>query len=76
MISSIIIDDVSLKQSCRLGSGLMSLVPQRNIYASEDGSISNPSFICFKVYIIFSTSAFVCDGSNISVLTCFVTVSN
>ena len=43
------------------------------MYASEDESITNSSFICFQVYIlIFSTLAFVCDGSHISVLICFV----
>ena len=73
MISSII-DDVSLKQSCTLGSDLMSLVPHICIYnVSEDGSITNSSFICFQEYImIFSTLASVFGGSNISVLTCFV----
>ena len=54
------------KQSCTLGSDLMSLVPQWKLYASEDGLTTNSSLTCFQVYImIFSTLAFVCDGSNI-----------
>ena len=72
MISSII-DDVSLKQFCTLVSDLMSSVPQWNIYPSEDRSVTNSSFTCVHAYImIFLILAFICDGSNISVLTCFV----